>query len=105
MFIYIKIIWESLLQAVGALRSNTLRTILSLLRITIGIYCIIMVNSAVDSLQNNIVEGFNKLGSDVIYIDKMPWNEDPGQSYWKYAKRPNVSYDDYLSLNNRSELT
>lgn len=105
MFIYIKIIWESLLQAVGALRSNTLRTILSLLGITIGIYCIIMVKSSVDSLQNNIVEGFNKLGSDVIYIDKMPWNEDPGQSYWKYAKRPNVSYDDYLSINNRSELT
>ena len=52
-------------------------------------FCIIAVKSAVDSLQQNIVDGFNELGNDVIYLDKMPWNEDPGENYWKYAKRPN----------------
>ena len=101
---YLKIIWESFLQAVESLRSNTLRTVLSLLGITIGIFCIITVKSAVDSLQNNIVEGFSKLGSDVIYLDKMPWNEDPGQNYWKYEKRPNPSYEDYQSIDRKSKL-
>lgn len=101
---YLKIIWESFLQAVESLRSNTLRTVLSLLGITIGIFCIITVKSAVDSLQNNIVQGFSKLGSDVIYLDKMPWNEDPGQNYWKYEKRPNPSYEDYQSIDRKSKL-
>ncbi|MCZ2101717.1 MAG: ABC transporter permease [Chitinophagales bacterium] len=98
MKIYLKIIWESFLQAVESLRSNTLRTLLSLLGITIGIFCIITVKSAVDSLQDNIVQGFNKLGSDVIYLDRRPWNEDPGQNYWKYEKRPNTSYQDYQAI-------
>ncbi|MBK8627688.1 MAG: ABC transporter permease [Saprospiraceae bacterium] len=104
MSIFLKIIWESLMQALGSLRGNKLRTFLSLLGITIGIFCIITVKSAVDSLQANIVEGFNELGSDVIYLDKMPWNEDPGDNYWKYAKRPDPSMDDYKAIKRKSKL-
>jgi putative ABC transport system permease protein len=98
-----KIIYESMVQAWQSMTGNKLRTFLSLLGITIGIFCIIAVKSAVDSLQSNIVEGFNELGSDVIYIDKMPWNEDPGQNYWKYAKRPDPSFKDYEILKDNLE--
>ncbi len=104
MKIFLKIIWESFQQAVSSLKGNKLRTFLSLLGITIGIFCIITVKSAVDSLQSNIVSGFNELGSDVIYIDKMPWNEDPGQNYWKYAKRPSASFEDYSAIKKKSRL-
>ena len=104
MKIFTKIFWESLLQATGSLRGNKLRTFLSLLGITIGIFCIITVKSAVDSLQKNIVDGFNELGSDVIYLDKMPWNEDPGDNYWKYAKRPDPSFEDYEAIKRRSKF-
>lgn len=105
MKLLIKILIESFRQAVGSLRDNKLRTFLSLLGITIGIFCIIMVKSAVDSLQANIVEGFSKLGSDVIYVDKMPWNEDPGQNYWKYARRPDPSFDDFQAIQRKSKLS
>jgi putative ABC transport system permease protein len=104
MKIFTKIFWESLQQAISALRGNKLRTFLSLLGITIGIFCIITVKSAVDSLQANIVEGFNELGSDVIYLDKMPWNEDPDQNYWKYARRPDASYEDYDAIKRKSKM-
>ncbi len=105
MIVFLKIVWESLQQALGSLRGNKLRTFLSLLGITIGIFCIITVKSAVDSLQANIVSGFNELGSDVIYLDKMPWNEDPGENFWKYAKRPDASYEDYTAIKKKSKLT
>lgn len=104
MKLFFKIVWESFNQAFGSLVGNKLRTFLSLLGITIGIFCIIAVKSAVDSLQDNIVSGFNELGSDVIYLDKMPWNEDPGENYWKYAKRPDPSWDDYKALKRKSKL-
>jgi putative ABC transport system permease protein len=104
MMIFFKIVWESLQQALGSLRGNKLRTFLSLLGITIGIFCIIAVKSAVDSLQANIVNGFNELGSDVIYLDKMPWNEDPDQNYWKYQKRPNPSFGDYEAINRKGRM-
>jgi putative ABC transport system permease protein len=104
MSLFFRILYESFRQAKASLISNKLRTFLSLLGITIGIFCIIAVKSAVDSLQKNIEDGFSELGSDVIYIDKQPWNEDPGQNYWKYARRPNPSYDDFLAIKKRSKL-
>ncbi len=101
---YLKIFTESIKQAFSALATNKLRTILSLLGILIGIFSIIAVMSAVDSLEENIKSGFKELGSDVVYIDKMPWTEDPNQNYWKYAKRPDPTFKDYNAINERSKL-
>jgi len=102
--VILRIIFESFVQAIGSLKANKLRTILSLLGITIGIFCIITVKSAVDSLQTSIVDGFSELGSNVIYIDKRPWNEDPGQNEWKYLKRPEPNIKDWESIKRRSNL-
>ena len=105
MKVLIKIIYESIRQALQSLVGNKLRTFLSLLGITIGIFCIIVVKSAVDSLENSIKSGFNELGSDVIYVQTMPWGEDPNQNYWKYAKRPEPSYKDFNSISEKSRLS
>jgi len=104
MVIYFKIAIESIKQALSALATNKLRTFLSLLGILIGIFSIIAVMSAVDSLEDNIKNGFSELGSDVIYIDKMPWNEDPNQNYWKYMKRPDPKIEDYNAITDKSKL-
>jgi len=100
----IKIVYESIVQALQSLSGNKMRTFLSLLGIVIGIFCIIAVKSAVDSLQNSVISSFNELGSDVLYVDKQPWNEDPGQNWWKYTRRPNTSFTDYERIINRSNL-
>ena len=105
MKVLLKIIYESIVQAFQSLVGNKLRTFLSLLGITIGIFCIIAVQSAVDSLETSIKSGFNELGSDVIYVQTMPWNEDPNRNYWKYAKRPEPSYKDYTSISEKSKLS
>ena len=49
-----QIIGTSIVQAFQELRANKLRTFLSLLGITIGIFCIIAVLTVLDSLKNNI---------------------------------------------------
>ena len=95
---FLKIFYESIIQAFQQLGANKLRSFLSLLGICIGIFCIIAVMAAVDSLQENIEGSFQKLGNDVLYIDKMPWNEPPHQSWWKYNKRPEPDHDDYKAL-------
>ena len=105
MKVFFKIIYESMIQALQSLIGNKLRTFLSLLGITIGIFCIIAVKSAVDSLEQSIKSGFNELGSDVLYVDKMPWGEDPNQNYWKYAKRPDASFKDFEAISEKSKLT
>ena len=99
-----RIIRESTAQAFSQLTSNKLRTFLSLLGITIGIFCIIGVFSAVDSLENNVRSSFDRLGEDVVYVSKISWNEDPGRSFFKYLRRPPVRYQDYEAVKAKSKL-
>ncbi len=92
-----KIILESIRQALQQLRANKLRTFLSLLGISIGIFCIIGVLSAVDSLEDNLRGSMAKLGNDVIYVQKWPW-ADIGDSWWDYFRRPYPTYEEYERL-------
>ncbi len=101
MRVILKILYESFDQAFHQLRANKLRSFLSLLGITIGIFCIIAVMSAVDSLEDNIKGSFEQLGNDVIYISKLPWAENPRETYWKYFQRPVPDYEDYKVLKTR----
>ncbi len=98
MLVYYKVIIESIRQAFSSLRGNKLRTFLSLLGIAIGIFCVISVLSAVNSLEQSIKGGLGELGSDVIVIDVFPWGEDPGDNFWKYSKRPVPTYNEYEDL-------
>ena len=93
----LKIITESIRQAWAQLTGNKLRTFLSLLGISIGIFCIIGVLSAVSSLEDNLNGSLAKLGDDVVYIDKWPWKDNSGD-WWEYFQRPYPDYDDYESL-------
>src|ERR1039457_3181993 len=61
-FIFLKLFRESFLFAMDALRVNRLRTTLSLLGITIGIFAIILVFTVTDALEKNIRDGVKSLG-------------------------------------------
>jgi putative ABC transport system permease protein len=93
-------IFESFRFAWRALRSNLLRTILSLLGVTIGIFAIITVLTLVDSLEKNIKDSLNFLGTGVIYIEKWPFLADNTGEYkwWEFWRRPNASYNEFQFL-------
>ncbi|HRI79303.1 MAG TPA: ABC transporter permease [Cyclobacteriaceae bacterium] len=94
-------ILESFRFAWKALRSNILRTILSLLGVTVGIFSIIAVFTFVDSLEANIKASFDFLGTGVIYVDKMPWGPQGNGPYkwWEYRRRPTPSVNEFKFLN------
>ena len=84
--------------------ANRLRTLLSLLGITIGIFLIISVFTLVDSLEGSVRGSFAGLGEDAIFIEQMPWGPEPGDkeyAWWKYMQRPKVLYADALKLKER----
>lgn len=101
---FVKIIYESIVQALQQLSANKLRSFLSLTGISIGIICIISVLSAVDSLKDNVSASFEKLGNDVLYVSREPWTEDPGQNWWKYRQRPEPDYADLQAIQAKSKL-
>ncbi|PAW93748.1 ABC transporter [Mucilaginibacter sp. MD40] len=101
--IILKLIRESFLFAYDALRQNKLRTMLSLLGVTIGIFTIIAVSSAVDTLRNNLQKSVNKLGSNSIYIQKWPWVGEENFPWWKYMQRPVPKLRDFDQITRRSQ--
>ena len=103
----LNLIKESFLFAINALRVNKLRTLLTLLGITIGIFAIISVFTVLDALENTIRNSLSSLGDDIIYIDKWPWAPEPGEEYkwWDYWKRPVPKYEEYeLIIDDTIEL-
>lgn len=83
---------ESVIFAWHALVTNKLRTFLSLLGITIGIFAIITVFTIVDSLERNIRSSVQSLGDNVVFVMKWPWTFGPDYPWWKYMNRPVPTY-------------
>ena len=96
--LYLRLLKESLIFAIDSLIVNKLRTILSLLGITIGIFAMVSVFTMVDSLENNIRNSISSLGDNVIYVAKMPWDFDPNQAWWDYIRRPQPDLDEFKML-------
>ncbi|MBC7776049.1 MAG: ABC transporter permease [Phycisphaerae bacterium] len=101
---FLRILFEGAAQAWQQLLANKLRSFLSLLGVSIGIFCIIGVKSSVNSLEDNIRGSMAKLGNDVIYIEKFSWGEDPGKNFWKWMRRPNFTYQEFETLKEELEL-
>jgi len=101
-----RLIIESFSFAFGSLRANKLRTFLSLLGITIGIFAIISVFTVIDSLENYIRNSLNSLGSNMVYIQKWPWTPPEGETeypWWKYLNRPVPTLEETEELIRRSK--
>ncbi len=101
--IVFRLIGESFRFAFDALRQNKLRTMLSLLAITIGIFTIITVFSAVDTFRGKLQSSVDKLGSNTIFIQKWPWSFGDNYPWWKYMNRPQPSLRDFEILRSRME--
>jgi len=100
--LFLKLCKESFLFAIGALVENKLRTFLSLLGISIGIFAIISVFTVVDSLQNNLQTSIASLGDNVIYVQKWPWTFGPDYPWWKYMNRPLPGYTELEEVRRRT---
>lgn len=96
---------ESLRFAWQSLAANKLRSFLSLLGITIGIFAIILVFTIVDSLENNIRGSIQTLGNNVVYIQKWPWTFGPDYPWWKYMNRPTPQYYELDDLQRKCKST
>ncbi|RXR21319.1 FtsX-like permease family protein [Flavobacterium amnicola] len=97
MMIYLRLLTESFGFAINALRNNKLRTLLSLLGVTIGIFSIIAVLAAVDSLDRKIKGDLSTLDKNSIYLMKFSFGPSDIPD-WKTDQFPNVTYDEFEYL-------
>ena len=98
MLVYLRLFKESFSFALNALRNNKLRTFLSLLGVTIGIFSIIAVLSAVDSLDRNIKENLSGLDKNTVYLTKYSFGPT-SVPRWQRDNFPQVEYTDFDYVN------
>jgi putative ABC transport system permease protein len=103
--IWLKVLWESLVMAWFTIFANKLRTFLSVLGITIGIFSIVAVFTLISSFENQLKESLSTLGKTVVYVDVFPWESEGGEyPWWKYMNRPSPKQGEATALSH-SELT
>lgn len=100
--IYLKLLKESFLFAYNSVIVNKLRTFLSLLGITIGIFAIISVFTVLDWMEKAIRDSISSLGDNVIYVQKWPWSFDPNLAWWDIIKWPVPTIKEYEALKENS---
>jgi putative ABC transport system permease protein len=87
---------ESLQIALGALRANKARGALTTLGIIIGIVAVITTMTAANGLQNRFRESFSAVGTDVIYVSRMPWVVM--DDFFRFRNRPNLELKEARDL-------
>ena len=90
---------ESFRIAVSAIRANKARGTLTTLGIIIGIVAVILTMTAANGLQTTFRQSFSAVGTDVIYVSRMPWvimND-----FFLFRNRPNIELRQARELEQR----
>ena len=95
---------ESFRMALEAIRDNKLRSMLTLLGITIGVFSVIGVMTAIRTLESSVASGLNVFGTNTFNISKRPTIQFGHGGRWKYRNRPNITYQLYEDLRDRAIL-
>ncbi len=89
--------------AIDAIRQNKLRSILTLLGISIGVFSVIGVMTAIRTLESSVESGLNVFAANTFVIQKYP-SIQIGRRDKKIRNRKNIDYDQYKKLKERAKL-
>ncbi len=92
------LIIESFKFAFNSLKTNLLRTSLSLLGVTIGIFSIVAIYTAIDTLNDKIMDSMSKFGQNTLYITKFSFGNQSNVPRWKRRNYPFPTMDEYKYL-------
>ena len=97
------ILKESFWMAIDAIRQNKLRSMLTLLGISIGVFSVIGVMTAIRTLESSVQSGLNVFAANTFVIQKYP-SIQFGRNEKKIRNRKNIDYDQYKKLKDRAKL-
>jgi len=94
---------ESFRMAVDSIKQNKLRSILTLLGISIGVFSVIGVMTAIGTLESSINSGLNVFGVNTFSIQKWP-EIMMGDDWKKYRNRKDIDYREFKEFKSRAKL-
>jgi len=96
---------ESFQMAMAALAAHKLRAALTLAGVTVGVFSIIVVMTAMRVLQSNVETELSQLGVNTFAIQRHPEIQMEGPMGWeKYRRRKPLTLEQVLALRQRATL-
>ena len=93
-FLRLTATWEAFLVATLSLRSNKLRTSLTLMGIVVGVTAVIAVVTIIKGLDKTVAQTFSSQGSTVFTISKKPQIIKSREEFIQFNKRKDVTSED-----------
>ncbi len=84
--------------AVKSLKTNILRTSLSLLGVSIGIFSVSAIYTGVDSLNRYLIKSLDKFGNNTLFIDRFDYKNMGNIQWAKLRRMKRPVYDEYVFL-------
>jgi putative ABC transport system permease protein len=85
---------EAFLVATSSLRSNKLRTALTLMGIVVGVSAVIAVVTIIKGLDKTVAQTFSSQGSTVFTVSKNPQIIKSREEFITFSKRKDVTHED-----------
>ncbi|MFQ5752342.1 MAG: ABC transporter permease [bacterium] len=95
-------LWEGVVMAFSSLKANKMRSILTTLGIMIGVATVITILTLINGLDSAFSAQISNLGSDNLYISKMPWAA--GMEFFKYRNRKDITMKESDAIAERATL-
>lgn len=95
---------ESIRFAFDSIRSNKLRTFLTLLSISIGVFALISAGTLISSLKYAVQNELENIGETTFWIQRQP-KIVTDRTWRKYRKRKPITYKNFKELKRMTEST
>jgi putative ABC transport system permease protein len=89
----------------GAIRANTMRSVLATLGIVIGIVTVTLMGTAIEGLNRAFVQSISFIGADVLYVQRADWFVDSHAEWMKMQKRRPITLAQAHALEEQLSLS
>jgi putative ABC transport system permease protein len=89
---------EGIRQALGSLRANKFRSIMTIVGVMIGVGAVILVNTIMDGFNEYAENSIDKIGSNVMYITKWAPGTDFDNLTDRERRRKNITMDEAYAV-------
>jgi len=98
------IVRENINTALVAIRTNRLRTTLTVLIISIGITALIGILTAIDSIKGSINSEFSRMGSNTITLSSRGMDVHVGNKHYRSKNQKSITYKQAVDFKERFEF-
>lgn len=95
-----KIAFENINIALGSIRGQLTRTLITVFIIAIGIWALVGILAMVSALKNTLIEDYSSMGANTLTINRFTTKQRIGNSEARVIRNPTITYQQAMDFKN-----